>query len=88
MDAEVTAPLNALDLACSDVARALLLIYVGDAQQALVRVSPHVQELAHTQWLVTHQDERFRPETRVTIDRIYELTRPLQSLNWIEHDVW
>ncbi len=70
---EVTAPRNALDLACAGMARALLPTFIGDAQSGLVRVTTAVEELAHDQWLVTHQDERFKPSVRATIDGIYEL---------------
>ena len=81
MAIEATAPRNALDLACAGVARALLPTFIGDAQQGLVQVTAPVQELEHDQWLVTHQDERFRPEVRATIDGIYELLKSMQSPN-------
>lgn len=74
---EVTAPRNALDLACSGAARALLPTFIGDQQPDLIRVTAAIAELTHDQWLVTHQDERFRPEVRLTIDRIYELLKAL-----------
>jgi DNA-binding transcriptional LysR family regulator len=77
MNMEVTAPRNALDLACAGIARALLPTFIGDAQRDLIRVTAPITELTHDQWLVTHQDERFRPEVRLTIDRIYELARSL-----------
>lgn len=76
---EVTAPRNALDLACAGVARALLPTFIGDAQKKLARVTAPIAGLAHDQWLVTHQDERFRPEVRLTIDRIYELAKTLHK---------
>jgi DNA-binding transcriptional LysR family regulator len=74
---EVSAPRNALDLACTGVARAVLPTFIGDAQQDLVRVTPPISELAHDQWLVTHHEQRFRPEVRRAIDRIYEVARSL-----------
>ena len=76
---EVTAPRNALDLAIAGIARVLIPTFVGDAQKDLIRVTPSVPELTHDQWLVTHQDERFRPEVRDTIDRIYELAKSLHA---------
>lgn len=72
---EVTAPRNALDLANSGIARALLPTFIGDAQKNLIRVTATIQELTHDQWLVTHQDERCRPEVRATIDRIYDVVK-------------
>jgi DNA-binding transcriptional LysR family regulator len=74
---EVTAPRNALDLASTGVARALLPTFIGDQEKGLIRVTSLIPELTHDQWLVTHQDERFKPEVRLTIDRIYELAKAL-----------
>jgi DNA-binding transcriptional LysR family regulator len=74
---EVSAPRNALDLACAGVARAVLPTFIGDAQGRLVRVTPLVSELAHEQWLVTHHELRFQPEVRRTIDRVFEVARSL-----------
>lgn len=74
---DVTAPRNALDLARSGAARALLPTFVGDAESGLLRVTDPIAELAHDQWLVTHQDERFVPEVRAVIDNIYAFARSL-----------
>lgn len=76
-DVEVTAPRNALDLACAGVARAVLPTFVGDAQDGLRRVTPTIQELAHDQWLVTHNEERFAPDVRRVIDQVYRAARSL-----------
>ncbi len=77
LNLEVTAPRNALDIARTGVARALLPTFVGDSLKGLIRVTAPISELSHDQWLVTHQDERFKPEVRLTIDRIYELAKSL-----------
>jgi DNA-binding transcriptional LysR family regulator len=74
---EVSAPRNALDLACAGIARVVLPTFIGDAQQDLVRVTPPISELAHDQWLVSHHEERFQPVVRRAIDRIYEVARSL-----------
>ncbi len=76
-DFEVTAPRNALDIARSGMARVLLATIVGDAQASLVRVTSPIEELAHDQWLVTHQDERYKPEVRRTIDNIVDVLTSL-----------
>ncbi len=76
---EVTAPRNALDLALTGTARALLPTFIGDRQRGLKRVTAPVGELAHDQWLVTHQDDRFVPEVRLTIDRIYDVIKSLHK---------
>ncbi|WP_193367677.1 LysR family transcriptional regulator [Pelagibius marinus] len=74
---EVTSPRNALDLACAGAVRAVLPTFVGDAQEGLLRVTPTIPELSHDQWLVTHDEERFQPNVRRVIDRIYEIARSL-----------
>ncbi len=76
---EVTAPRNALDLAGAGVACALLPTFVGDAAAGLMRVGAIIPELTHDQWVVTHHEERFRPEVRRTIDRIYKVVRSLHA---------
>lgn len=76
---EVTAPRNALDLALAGQARALLPTFIGDNQKGLQRVTAPIAELAHDQWLVTHQDERFVPEVRLTLDRIYGVIKGLHK---------
>ncbi|MCR9138315.1 MAG: LysR family transcriptional regulator [Alphaproteobacteria bacterium] len=74
---EVTNPRNALDLALSGSARVVLPTFVGDAQDQLMRVSETIKELDSDQWLVVHDDDRFRPEIRRTVDRIHEILREL-----------
>lgn len=76
---EVSAPRGALDLACAGVARAVLPTFIGDAQEGLVRVTPVIAALAHDQWLVTHQEERFQPQVRQVIDRIYKAARGIHG---------
>jgi DNA-binding transcriptional LysR family regulator len=72
---EVTAPRNSLDLALAGKGTALLPTFIGDAQSGLRRVGPTVPELAHEQWLVTHQDDRHLPDVRRMIDRVYAVLR-------------
>lgn len=74
---QVSAPRNALDLACAGMARAVLPTFIGDTQEGLVRVTPVIAALAHDQWLVTHQEERFQPQVRHVIDRLYKAARHL-----------
>ncbi|MEP5771927.1 LysR family transcriptional regulator [Nisaea sp.] len=74
---EVTAPRNALDMAKTGICRAVLPTFIGDQESDLVRVTAPILELAHDQWLVTHNEERFIPEVRVTIERIAELLKKL-----------
>jgi len=71
----VTNPRNALDLAVSGMARMVLPTFIGEAEAGLRRVSPPIEELEHEQWLVTHDEDRFLPEVRRTIDRVYAVMR-------------
>lgn len=70
---EVTDPRNALDLAVAGSAKAVLPTVVGDTIAGLKRLSGPIADLAHDQWLVTHDDERFEPHVRTAIDRITAL---------------
>lgn len=67
---EVNAPRNSLDLALAGKGITLLPTFIGDAQKGLRRTGGTVPELAHDQWIVTHQDDRHLPEVRRTIDRL------------------
>lgn len=67
---EVNAPRNSLDLALAGKGIALLPTFIGDRQTTLQRVGSTISELAHDQWIVTHQDDRHLPEVRRTIDRV------------------
>ena len=70
--AETTAPRLALDLALQGMGRVLLPTFVGDKQGGLERTGPPIDELAHEQWLVTHNDDRALPHVRRALDRIAE----------------
>lgn len=72
---EITSPRNAMDLARSGAVRVVLPTFVGDAEPALVRVAGPIPELDHDQWLVTHNEDRYLPEVRRTVDRIYAVLR-------------
>jgi DNA-binding transcriptional LysR family regulator len=78
---QVTTARNALDLARAGVARAVLPTFVGDAEDGLIPVTDTIPELAHDQWLVTHNEERFDPPVRRTIDRIHTILRDLHRAN-------
>lgn len=72
---EVTSPRNALDLALAGTARVVLPTFVGARLKALKQVSPLIKELEHDQWLVTHHEDRFLPEVRKVIDRVYAILK-------------
>ena len=70
---EVTSPRNALDLALSGTARVVLPTFVARKFETLVQVSGVIDTLSHDQWLVTHHEDRFLPDVRAAIDRIYRI---------------
>ena len=71
--AYVNTPRLALDLALKDMGRVLLPTFVGDGHTNLKRVGPEIEELAHDQWLVTHDEDRSLPELRRALNRISEV---------------
>lgn len=72
---EVTSSRNALDLALSGAARAVLPCFIGRQYAGLREVLPPIDALEHDQWLVTHHEDRFTPEVRKVNDRIYAILR-------------
>lgn len=75
---EVTSARNALDLALAGTTRVVLPTFIGQHLNTLRQVSPPIEELEHDQWLVTHHEDRFVPEVRKVIDRIYTILREQQ----------
>jgi hypothetical protein len=53
---------------------------VGDSDKRLVRVAPPITELHSEQWLVSHHEERHRPEVRRVADRIVQLMKAHAAL--------
>lgn len=74
---EVTSPRNALDLALAGHVRAVLPTFIGDGFEELKPVSSPIEELDHDQWLVTHHEDRYRPEVSKVINRIYDILRSM-----------
>lgn len=72
---EVNSPRNSLDLALAGKGITLLPTFIGDPQKSLHRAGSTIPELAHDQWIVTHQDDRHLPEVRRTIDRLCRVLR-------------
>ena len=72
---EVTAPRNSLDLALVGQGIALLPTFIGERQKDLEQVQATIPELAHDQWIVTHQDDRHLPEVRRAIDRMVRVLK-------------
>jgi DNA-binding transcriptional LysR family regulator len=70
---EVNTPRNSLDLAMAGVGTVLLPTFIGDQRDELERRGSTITELAHDQWIVTHQDDRHLPQVRRTINRLTDL---------------
>ncbi len=49
--------------------------FVGDSDPRLVRIAQPITELETEQWLVTHHEERHRPEVRMVADRVAAVLR-------------
>lgn len=70
---EVTAPRNSLDLALAGHGIALLPTFIGKAHPVLEQRGDPIEALTHDRWIVTHQDDRHRPDVRRVVDRIYDV---------------
>ncbi len=76
---EVTNPRNALDLALAGTARVVLPTFIGERFDNLQQVTGPIKDLAHDQWLVTHHEDRFLPEVRAMIERIFAVLKEIGS---------
>lgn len=70
---EVDQPHVALDMALMGLGKVVLPTFIGDFEAILERVGGTIDDLAHDQWLVTHDDDRALPEVRRVIDRLAAL---------------
>ncbi len=70
---EVSQPRLALDLALAGAGQVVLPTFIGDEERELERRSEAITELSHDSWLVAHTDDRYLPEIRRVIDRIFAL---------------
>ena len=62
-------------LVLSGVGRAVLLVWVGDGLTELEREGEVIAELTHPLFIVAHDDDRHRPEVRLTIERLAALLK-------------
>lgn len=63
------------DVVRAGAGRGVMPCFSGDRDPQLMRAGPLIAELAETQYLVMHNDDRHRPEVRRVIDRLYALFR-------------
>lgn len=69
-----------LDAAAAGAGRCILPCFIGDADSRLVRISGPIPELAHEQWLVSHDEDRHNRPIRVVANRIAGLVRGHRAL--------
>ncbi|MAZ15986.1 LysR family transcriptional regulator [Oricola sp.] len=63
------------DVVRAGAGRGVMPCFSGDRDPQLMRAGPLIAELAETQYLVMHNDDRHRPEVRKVIDRLHALFR-------------
>jgi DNA-binding transcriptional LysR family regulator len=63
----------ALDLVLAGVGRMVLPCFAGDAEEALNRVTPPIDDLTHEEWLVCHHEARHDAPVRQALDAIHGL---------------
>jgi DNA-binding transcriptional LysR family regulator len=66
-------PHSVRELVAAGAGLSVFPCFAADADPRLVRVAPIITELTQEQWLVTHHEERHRPEVRRVADRITAL---------------
>lgn len=68
-------PSTLRDLVRAGAGKGVMPCFAGDRDPRLQRAGPPIDELAETQHLVMHNDDRHRPEVRTVIERIHALFR-------------
>lgn len=68
------------ELCAAGAGLAVLPCFVGDLDPRLGRIAAPITELETEQWLVTHHEERHRPEVRRVVERIAALVKAQASL--------
>jgi DNA-binding transcriptional LysR family regulator len=68
-------PLHTARSVRAGAGKGVMPCFTGDRDPQLMRAGPLIGELAETQYLVMHDDDRHRPEVRKAIDRLHALFR-------------
>ncbi|HHY51119.1 MAG TPA: LysR family transcriptional regulator [Alphaproteobacteria bacterium] len=66
-------PHSVAELVAAGAGLSVFPCFAADSDPRLVRVASPIAELTQEQWLVSHHDDRHRPEVRRIADRITEL---------------
>ena len=69
-------PHAVMELVAAGAGLSVFPCFAGDSEPRIVRVAKPISELLQEQWLVTHHEDRHRPEVRRMASRI---TRLMQS---------
>ncbi len=69
-----------LEAALAGSGLCILPCFIGDAEPKLARASGIIAELAHDQWLVSHDDDRHNKPIRQISDRLAKLIRSHERL--------
>ncbi len=75
----VNAPRTLVDAIESGAGRSVLPCFVGKSTTGLVRCGEPIAALTHDTWIVSHDDDRRRPEIRTTLDRLTLLIEECSS---------
>lgn len=73
-------PYTLRDLVRAGAGKGVMPCFAGDRDPRLMRAGPLITDLAETQYLVMHNDDRHRPEVRLVIDRLHALFRDHAAL--------
>ena len=73
-------PYSVRELVAAGAGLSVFPCFVGDSDKRLVRVASPITELYSEQWLVSHNEERHRPEVRRVADRIAALMKTHAAL--------
>lgn len=73
-------PHSVAELVAAGAGLSIFPCFAGDSDERLVRVAPPVAELLAEQWLVSHHEDRHRPEVRRVADRLTALMQQHAAL--------
>lgn len=80
ISAWVSAPRTLVDAVDSGVGCSLIPCFIGKGSRGLVRLSEPIDALMHDTWIVSHDDDRRRPEVRTILDRLANLMEDNREL--------
>jgi len=68
-----SAPTPVLEAARAGAGLCILPCFIGDTEPTLCRYSQPIDDLAHTQWLVSHDDDRHLKHVKTTAKRLQQI---------------